>query len=120
MSGMTERCKACLYYCNCDGHYIYPTCDYMLTTGKRRGCPAGDECDKFIPSEECIKLSGVYSGVVRLPIKEPLLFDLYEQGLTDREIAIAVGTTLKVARGWRRKNGLPSQQDLKRGVMDEP
>ena len=26
---------------------ISPCCDYILIAGKSRGCPAGDECDKF-------------------------------------------------------------------------
>lgn len=41
----TERCKACTY----GGIVMYTTtsCDYMYLTGKPRGCPAGDGCDKF-------------------------------------------------------------------------
>lgn len=41
----TERCKACTY----GGIVMYTTtsCDYMYLTGEPRGCPAGDDCDKF-------------------------------------------------------------------------
>lgn len=41
----TERCKACTY----GGIVMYTTtsCDYMYSTGEPRGCPAGDDCDKF-------------------------------------------------------------------------
>ena len=41
----TKRCKRCEY----SGIVMYTTtsCDYMYITGKPRGCPAGDDCDKF-------------------------------------------------------------------------
>ena len=44
----TDRCKKCTY----SGLVLYTTicCDYMNRTGEPRGCPAGDNCDKF---EEC-------------------------------------------------------------------
>ena len=42
---VTERCEKCKY----KGEVLFgePCCDYILITGKSRGCPAGDECDKF-------------------------------------------------------------------------
>ena len=45
MSLVTERCEKCKY----KGEVMFwePCCDYILITGKSRGCPAGDECDKF-------------------------------------------------------------------------
>ena len=45
MSVVTERCKGCIY----SGEILFgePCCDYILITGKPRGCPAGDECDKY-------------------------------------------------------------------------
>ena len=41
----TKRCKKCIY----SGIVMYTTtsCDYMYITGKPRGYPAGDDCDKF-------------------------------------------------------------------------
>ena len=39
---------------------------------------------------------------------------LYEEGLSDREIAIATVTTKGVVQHWRTKNGLPTKQT--RGV----
>ena len=119
MSAMTERCKDCVYYCNCDGHYMYPTCDYILMTGRRRGCPAGDECDKFLPAKDCLRFTNPLMGVVRLPIQEQQLVDLYEQGLPDGEIGKRVGLSRSAVQVWRHKRGLPSQQDLKRGVVCE-
>ena len=42
---VTERCEKCKY----KGEVLFgePCCDYILITGKSRGCPAGDECDKY-------------------------------------------------------------------------
>ena len=40
-----ERCEKCKY----KGEVLFrePCCDYILIVGKSRGCPAGDECDKY-------------------------------------------------------------------------
>lgn len=119
MSVVTERCRACLYFCSCDGHYVIPTCDYFLKTGQLRGCPAGDDCDKFLPADECLKFTSVALGVVRLPIKKQRIMELYEQGLNDSEIS----RELKISRGtvalWRRKYGLSSNATVERMVRDE-
>ena len=47
MSVCTERC----WECNYNGRIMFDElcCDYMLITGEKRGCPAGDKCDKFEP-----------------------------------------------------------------------
>ena len=118
MSTVTERCRSCLYFCSCDGHYILPTCDYFLKTGRRRGCPAGDACDKFLPSEECIKYTDASLGIIKLPIKKQLLMDLYEQGLNDSEISRAAGCSRRTVAVWRQKCGLPSNASLERLVRD--
>lgn len=49
MSLVTERCEKCKY----KGEVLFgePCCDYILIVGKSRGCPAGDECDKFEEDE---------------------------------------------------------------------
>ena len=120
MAVVTERCKACLYYCSCDGHYILPTCDYFLKTGERRGCPAGDDCDKFLPSEECVRFTDAAVGIVKLPIKKQFLLDLYEQGLSDSEISRRAKCSRRTVAAWRKKCGLPSQQELRRLAEDEP
>ena len=42
---VSEKCKKCKY----KGEILFGElcCDYIWITGKRRGCPAGDECNKF-------------------------------------------------------------------------
>lgn len=119
MSVVTKRCKDCVYYA-CDyGHFVCPTCDYYLITGKRRGCPAGDDCDKFLLSKDCIKYTSAVAGLVRLPVREQLLRDLYEQGKTDVEIAKELKIPRRAVARWRCKNGLSSQTDLRKRASNE-
>lgn len=49
MSVCTERCWECEYH----GEIMFDElcCDYMLITNNKRGCPAGDKCDKFESSK---------------------------------------------------------------------
>ena len=49
MSVCTERCWECKYH----GEIMFDElcCDYMLITNNKRGCPAGDKCDKFESSK---------------------------------------------------------------------
>ena len=119
MSAMTERCRSCFYYTSDYGHFICPTCDYILIEGHRRGCPAGDECDKFLPKKDCIKYTSAVAGLVRLPVREQQLFDLYEQGKTDVAIAKALNISRQAVAKWRNKNGLSSQVDLRERISDE-
>ena len=46
---VTKRCEKCKY----KGEILFgeSCCDYILIAGKSRGCPAGDECDKFEEDE---------------------------------------------------------------------
>lgn len=45
VSLVSERCENCRY----KGEVLFGElcCDYILITSEKRGCPAGDECDKF-------------------------------------------------------------------------
>ena len=45
VSKCTKKCKRCFYSFNHSAHL--PTCDYILITGHRRPCPAGDNCTEF-------------------------------------------------------------------------
>ena len=48
MSLVTARCRKCKYFSKANGHhYSYAACNYILHEGHSRGCPAGDECDKY-------------------------------------------------------------------------
>ena len=51
----TERCRSCGYcYIGLDMALCrsMPMCEYLLQTGRRRPCPAGDGCTAFRPAEE--------------------------------------------------------------------
>jgi len=46
-SRCTPRCKTCKYHTYLSKGHAFLACGYILDTLKRRGCPAGDECDKY-------------------------------------------------------------------------
>ena len=49
----TERCRSCGYcYIGLDMALCrsMPMCEYLLQTGRRRPCPAGDGCAAFRPA----------------------------------------------------------------------
>lgn len=50
-----ERCKRCIHSCLTDvydGKTQMRACVYILDTGKRRPCPAGDKCTAFEPRKD--------------------------------------------------------------------
>lgn len=115
MSVVTERCRSCIYYrTNSTGHSGLPTCDYILIEGHRRGCPAGDECDKYAPS-----VKTRVRGMIRLPVEEVIVFEMYEHGMTDTEIGKNLGVSAKAIADWRKRRDLPSQHSIRRAAMDE-
>lgn len=116
---VTKRCRTCFYFCNNDRHFICPTCDYMLITGHMRGCPAGDECDKYFPRAEGMKILNPRGRPTRIAARETDVRAMYEQGMSDVQIAEAVGANRKAIQRWRKKNGLPSLTELVEEVQDE-
>lgn len=52
---LPERCRGCL---SCrpvtvgDGWELFYACVYALETGRRRPCPAGDECTVYRPQKK--------------------------------------------------------------------
>ena len=54
VSLVSKRCETCKY----KGEVLFGElcCDYILITGKKRGCPAGDECDKGVLRLDTIPL----------------------------------------------------------------
>jgi len=53
---LTKRCLSCRYIKGgTGGAFDYlpgKLCGYFLITGSIRGCPVGDECDKYEPKED--------------------------------------------------------------------
>lgn len=46
-SKCTKRCATCKHHTFLSSGQNFLACGYILDTRKRRGCPAGDECDKY-------------------------------------------------------------------------
>lgn len=87
--------KGCRYLGKAGG---LPCCNYYLTTGIRRPCPAGPKCTVY---ERKSKMSHkVWS-------KEQAEA-LYRDGKTDKEIAAAVGISAVTVGAWRRSMNLPA------------
>lgn len=94
------------------------TCDYILVTGKRRGCPAGPLCLRYkpvtakerkvpqLPSTFKKDRSGLFAGFK----------SLYEEGYSDQEIADDMGVGREVVARWRRSERLPSRE-TRRQIM---
>lgn len=107
------KCWTCLYH-----GYRTATCDYLLITGHRRGCPV-EGCTKYASSKRARELSKLYvSGDGSRPSDEELL-KLYEQGLSDVEIATIFGKSKTLAAHWRRKYGLPAQREIEVEARDD-
>ena len=94
------------------------TCDYILITGKRRGCPAGPLCLRYkpvtvkerkvpqLPSTFKKDRSGLYTAFQ----------SLYEEGYSDQEIAAALGVSKETVARWRRGERLPGRE-TRRQIM---
>ena len=94
------------------------TCDYILVTGKRRGCPAGPLCLRYkpvtvkerkipqLPSTFKKDRSGLYTAFQ----------SLYEEAYSDQEIAADLGVSKETVARWRRSERLPSRE-TRRQIM---
>jgi len=109
---MNKKCEKCDYWC-----IHTETCDYLLRTGERRGCPI-DGCTRFKPIHTNKKF--LFMPPTSKKFDEPKsrrehsrlnkddMMPLYEQGMTDTQIARVTGICRKSVWIWRNKNGLPS------------
>lgn len=79
----------------------------MLITSERRGCPVKD-CTKYIPGKAVARLARFYAGVGELSEQDRKLLELYDQGLSDSEMARQVNRSRCLIQHWRAKIGLPS------------
>lgn len=102
-------CKGCVYAIRLSGEWY---CDYLNVTRRRRPSQPGEACTVRIKAGKDPK----QAWKERLPMKErswdtEKARTLYEQGLSDRKIAMEVGTTAGAVGFWRRKLGLPANQE---------
>lgn len=118
-------CRGCCYL-GLTG--LYETCDFLVITGRRRGCPGGKGCKEYRPKKrnelhrpfriypsEAPKNGGASTPQSarnkrnRPPTKldEDRAMELYRQGLSDRDIAGRLGMSPGGVHNWRKRNGLP-------------
>ena len=94
------------------------TCDYILVTGKRRGCPAGPLCLRYKPVT--VKERKIPQLPSTFKKDRSGLFvafqSLYEEGYSDQEIASALGVSKEIVARWRRSERLPSRE-TRRQIM---
>lgn len=91
-------------------------CNYYGLTGRIRPCGTGDACE-FAGS---IPVGGT-GKASREDIEERLW--LYEQGMTDRQIAEQTGASIQTIQGWRYKRVLPpnrGRRKASKGDAPEP
>lgn len=50
-----DGCKGCIYYVKMGGNGINH-CNYCYSTGKPRGCPAGEGCIRYTPTTRSKRL----------------------------------------------------------------
>lgn len=95
-------CKGCAYAALLSGMWC---CDYLSMTGHRRPCPPGEGCtvrkegDLTKKGSAFMKRRGWDTAEAKA---------LYDQKLSDTEIAGKVGTTASAVAFWRRGLGLPA------------
>jgi len=106
---MNKKCRKCHYYC-----FHTQSCDYMLMTGERRGCPVVG-CTRFATSRSILSLTQHYAGKTGLSERDKMMLELYEQGMIDSQIAERVGLSRGSVQHWRAKMGLSCQKDLAGG-----
>lgn len=94
------------------------TCDYILITGQRRGCPGGPLCIRYKPVNERKREAPPLP--TRFKKGNPGLFvafeSLYEEGFSDQQIADALGVSKDMVAKWRRSERLPSRE-TRRQIM---
>lgn len=88
------------YQCrrNCDYYAITTgTCDYILITGRRRGCPCGKDCIRY-------RNSGVKRGGAAF--NNDLAYNLWKQKKKQGEIAEILGVSVSTVSQWMRREKL--------------
>lgn len=98
-------CKGCAYAAQLSGAWC---CDYLQITGHCRPCPPGDACtvrkeaDLTKKGSAFMKRRGWDTEEART---------LYDEKLSDAEIAGKVGATTSAVAYWRRSLGLPANPE---------
>lgn len=83
-------------------HGHVDVCDYIGMEGRRRPCPAGECKGVYVPSKGA-------SSNVWVAKNEDKLWAAYEDGWSDRRIAVTYHINKSVVKAWRDLNHLPDQ-----------
>lgn len=100
-------CKGCAYAVYLSGAWC---CDYLQIAGHRRPCPPGEGCTVRKAANLTKKGSAFMK---RRGWDTEKAKTLYDQKLSDAEIAGEVGTTASAVAYWRRGLGLSANQELR-------
>ena len=100
-------CKGCAYAAQLSGAWC---CDYLQIVGHRRPCPPGEGCTVRKTANLTKKGSAFMK---RREWDTEKAKTLYDQKLSDVEIAGRVGATASAVAYWRRGLGLPANQELR-------
>ena len=103
-----KKCHSCFYYGRGSR-----TCDYILITGTRRGCPIDDKCSRYLKGDGSVRkqplaLEGGRRGRKRDDARYRAIRALYDEGLNDVQIGERVGLSRGAIYNWRQREGLPA------------
>lgn len=98
-------CKGCAYAVYLSGAWC---CDYLQIVGHRRPCPPGEGCTVRKAANLTKKGSAFMK---RREWDTEKAKALYDQKLSDAEIAGRVGATASAVANWRRSLGLPANPE---------
>lgn len=69
MSVSSKKCRGCIYGSTISGDLV--VCNYILVTGQRRGCDAGQNCERYIKGARCSTIdNSIYRGAPPPPPKQ--------------------------------------------------
>lgn len=98
-------CKGCAYAVCLSGAWC---CDYLQITGHCRPCPPGEDCTARKEADLTKKGSAFMK---RRGWDTERARTLYDEKLSDAEIAGKVGATTSAVAYWRRNLGLPANPE---------
>lgn len=98
------ECAGCIYHCVLSG---YNACDYIFIVGTRRPCPPGKLCTVKKAAERTRREMKAPSKGRRLdPKVDEQRMELYNQGMSDCEIAVRQGVSQAAIAKWRNNHKL--------------
>lgn len=105
----TRYCRVCIYRAQGGGGTI---CAYIGFTGHRRPCLPGDGCTAFRLEPGKTEPKPIKRTIVDVD----QIRRLWEQGLTDKEIAGLMGIHSSTVHTYRKQFGLPNRKYCRKPV----